>query len=460
MNGGQADRLVIRFDRGSLVVSGWPRQQMNLPHYLIWDPRVQAHRCLAIHYRALVRRLIGEGRPYRDEARQYPELSLPAGDLAALYPFQREALAAWERGKRGIVELPTGAGKTRLALQALCSVNRGSLIVVPTLDLLAQWCAVLQEGLGVSAGVVGGGSFDPRPVTVCTYASAYRRGETFGDRFCLVIFDECHHLSGGGYRRIPEVMIAPYRLGLSATVAWADARRHALHPIIGPIVYKRSITELRGRYLANYRIETIRAELSPAERKAYREARRCYLEYARKRGLTPTSAGMWQRFIFAASGNPEGRRALDAYYRQRQIAYAPQAKFAVLKELLHRHRAERVLIFTNDNSTAYQISRDLLLPIITHQTPMGERRRALENFRNDRWPFLVTSRVLNEGVDLPRANVAVILSGSASVREHVQRLGRILRKAPGKEAVLYEVISRTPAEERVSRRRRQHDAYR
>jgi superfamily II DNA or RNA helicase len=68
--------------------------------------------------------------------------------------------------------------------------------------------------------------------------------------------------------------------------------------------------------------------------------------------------------------------------------------------------------------------------------------------------------VLNEGVDVPAAGVAVILSGTASVREHVQRLGRILRKAPGKEAVLYEVLTRATGEESVSLRRRRHDAYR
>ena len=119
-----------------------------------------------------------------------------------------------------------------------------------------------------------------------------------------------------------------------------------------------------------------------------------------------------------------------------------------------------MLIFTNDNATAYEVSRRFLLPIITHQTKVSERRVIMERFRGNRWPFLVTSRVLNEGVDVPEVNVAVVLSGTSSVREHVQRLGRILRKAPGKEAVLYEVLSRTPVEQHVSRRRRMHDAYR
>ena len=201
-------------------------------------------------------------------------------------------------------------------------------------------------------------------------------------------------------------------------------------------------------------------ELTPRERSQYREARDLYLGFAREQGLTPRSAKGWQRFVFAASRTPAGREALDAYYLQRQISFSAKEKFTILGRLLHRHRRERVLVFTNDNRTAYEVSRRFLLPIITHQTRTAERRTILERFRSGQWPYLVTSRVLNEGVDVPAANVAVILSGSATVREHVQRLGRILRKAPGKEALLYEVLSRTPGEESVSRRRRKHDAYR
>ena len=73
--------------------------------------------------------------------------------------------------------------------------------------------------------------------------------------------------------------------------------------------------------------------------------------------------------------------------------------------------------------------------------------------------MIVTSRVLNEGVDVPAANIGVILSGSGTVREHVQRLGRLLRKHGEKRAILYEVVARGTAEEFVSERRRQHDAY-
>jgi superfamily II DNA or RNA helicase len=102
-----------------------------------------------------------------------------------------------------------------------------------------------------------------------------------------------------------------------------------------------------------------------------------------------------------------------------------------------------------------------MLPVLTHHTKSAERKEFLELFRQGKYLVLVTSQVLNEGVDVPEAAVGIILSGSGSVREHVQRLGRILRPAPGKQqAVLYELVSNATSEESVSMRRREHRAYR
>ena len=100
------------------------------------------------------------------------------------------------------------------------------------------------------------------------------------------------------------------------------------------------------------------------------------------------------------------------------------------------------------------------MPAITHQTKARERHQILERFHSGEYPILATSQVLNEGVDVPSANVGIILSGTGSVREHVQRLGRLLRKQGDKQALLYEVVTRGTAEEFTSERRRQHQAYR
>ena len=136
-----------------------------------------------------------------------------------------------------------------------------------------------------------------------------------------------------------------------------------------------------------------------------------------------------------------------------------RAKIESLWRILGKHRHDRILIFTEDNDTVYRLSRLLLLPVITHQTRPQERADLLARFASGALPVLLTSKVLNEGVDVPEANVAIILSGSGSVREHVQRLGRILRKSGDKQAILYEVVTRGTVEEFTSNRRRQHSAY-
>ncbi len=167
----------------------------------------------------------------------------------------------------------------------------------------------------------------------------------------------------------------------------------------------------------------------------------------------------WAQFLFAAHRSAEGKAAYLAYREQRALALAAPAKVSLLARLLDMHNGDRVLIFTHDNATVYQIARRFLVPVITHQTKTKERRDVLLKFNSGEYPIVATSRVLNEGVNVPEANVAVILSGSGSVREHVQRLGRILRKKGDKEATLYEVVTRGTVEEFTSNRRRQHSAY-
>ncbi|HEU5118284.1 MAG TPA: helicase-related protein, partial [Isosphaeraceae bacterium] len=167
----------------------------------------------------------------------------------------------------------------------------------------------------------------------------------------------------------------------------------------------------------------------------------------------------WGQFLFAAHRSAEGKQAYLAYREQRALALAAPAKLNLLGRLLDMHNGDRVLIFTHDNATVYTIARRFLVPVITHQTKTKERREVLLKFNSGEYPIVATSRVLNEGVNVPEANVAIILSGSGSVREHVQRLGRILRKQGQKEATLYEVITRGTVEEFTSNRRRQHSAY-
>ena len=119
-----------------------------------------------------------------------------------------------------------------------------------------------------------------------------------------------------------------------------------------------------------------------------------------------------------------------------------------------------MLIFTAENEMVYRISEQFLVPAITHETPIKERSAWLAAFNQGEIMALATSKVLNEGVNIPQAAVAVVLSGSGSTREHIQRLGRILRKQPEKEAILYEVVTSGTAEEHISERRRDANQFR
>jgi superfamily II DNA or RNA helicase len=457
----QRPSVVMTFDQGTLLFSGAPPEQLLTLPGVQHDPRSDSYRAEARHYRSIVERLRRQKIAYQDNARAFQPTPWPLRTSRDPFPHQTEALETWIRqGSRGVVVLPTGTGKTHLAVLAIHRTARPALVVTPTIDLLNQWYGELMVAFGGPVGLLGGGYYDFQPLTVTTYDSAYIHLERWGNRFGLLVFDECHHLPGPSYMAAALGSIAPFRLGLTATPERADGQEVLLSELIGPIVYRKEIKQLAGDYLAEYRAERLYVELSPQEQERYRQARETYRSFVDARGIAMGGPHGWQRFIQETCRSPEGRAAFLAYREQKRIAQAAPAKLQSLELLLDRHRQDRVLIFTADNATVYRIARRFLVPAITHQTKTKERRLILERFHTGAYPVLVTSQVLNEGVDVPAANVGIILSGTGSVREHVQRLGRLLRKLGEKQALLYELVARGTAEEFTSERRRQHHAYR
>ncbi|UBV42015.1 DEAD/DEAH box helicase family protein [Deinococcus taeanensis] len=442
----------LRLDRGTLVMSEVPA---CVAAHFTWDARSQSWRAPGHAYRAVVEALRGADVPFRDSAAAFEKLELGFAREVTPYAHQTGALSAWKRaGRRGVVVLPTGAGKTLVAQLALRDTPRSALICVPTLDLLQQWYAGLVAAFpDTPVGLLGGGSHDEAPLLVSTYDSAAIHAEALAGRYALQIFDEAHHLPSDFTRVIAEMGLAPYRLGLTATPKRGDGRERDLDSLIGPVVYQVAPEDLAGDTLAEYREVVIRVRLSAQEQRHYDDLIRQRNEFLRLNGIRLGSLDGWKQFIMA-SGTPHGRRAMLAHREAKSLAYGTDGKLRVLEEILANHPQARTLLFTDDNATVYRISREFLIPAITHQTPVKERHTLLERFRRGEYRLLVTSRVLNEGVDVPEASVAVVLSGTATEREHIQRLGRILRKAEGKTAVLYEVITEGTSEERVSRQRR------
>ncbi len=450
--------IPIRFDAGTLLLEG-DDQLKSLPGCQ-WDGRTQTYRAEARWYRAIVEHLYKNKIPFQDDARQYEPSPWPLRISRDPFPHQEEALHTWwNRGARGVVVLPTGTGKTHLAVMAIAKAGRPTIVVTPTIDLLNEWYDELTMAFDVPVGLLGGGYYDIQPLTITTYDSAYIHLERCWNRFGLLIYDECHHLPSPGYQLTAVGSLAPFRLGLTATPERTDGQEAALPQLVGPIVFRKEIKQLAGQILADFYIEKLYVELSAEERESYQKARDTYRGFVESNGIFMSGKNGWQRFLQATCHSAEGRAAFQAYREQKRLALAAPAKLHLLEQLLDRHVRDRVLIFTYDNATVYMISRRFLIPAITHQTKTKERQKILKKFHSGDFPFLVTSQVLNEGVNVPAANVGIILSGTGSVREHVQRLGRLLRKHGEKQATLYEVVTRGTAEEFTSDRRRQHHAY-
>lgn len=446
----------LKFDRGTLVLHPPPRGKAWID-YAIWDDRIERFRVPADKYRRLVSALRAEGVRFEDKVEAVQPLDLQNNLTLTPYDHQQEALDAWKQQRRGVVVLPTAAGKTYLAHMVIAATPRRTLITVPTLDLMHQWYADLEAAFpGVEVGLLGGGSRDRTPILVATYDSAAIYAEDLGSQYALLICDECHHLPSDFHRCIAEYSISPYRLGLTATPERTDGRHEDLDELLGPVVYRRTAAELSGTALAPYQVVQLKVKLNQEERDRYDSLQQQRNDFLKASNIWLSSAQGWQRFVQASAQSPAGRRAMIAHREAKNIALGTAGKLSLLEKLLKQHYPERTLIFTNDNATVYKISQEFLIPAITHQTPVKERHTILQKFRGGDYSVIVVSHVLNEGVDVPDARIAILLSGSGSTREYIQRLGRVLRKGnDGKVALLYEVVAEQTSEEGVSKRRKQ-----
>lgn len=438
----------IKYEGGSLILRG----DLGTP-YARWDPRVEAFRALPLHYPDIIEYLERSRVLYRDNA----DKSLPTPPLNSdieLRQYQKEALDAWlDAGRRGVIELPTGSGKTYIALKAIERLNSSTLIIAPTLDLVDQWRDHLEKQYSVEVGVYGGGESTLKPLTVSTYDSAYIRAEQIGNRFNFLVFDEVHHLPAPSYMQIAEMYIAPYRLGLTATFERPDGGHEELPRLIGGRVYRLDVDSLTGQHLSPYTHERIYVDLTPEERDEYEREYSVFTGYLKRKNIPMRSQEDFKRFIMYTGGDPDAREALLARNRAVEIALNASSKIEVLSDLLSVYGDEKAIIFTRHNDLVYRLSRRFLIPAITYRTPTSERRKTLEDFRKGDYRVVVTSQVLDEGIDVPDASVAFIISGTGSSREYIQRLGRILRKQKGKTAKLFELVARDTVESRISRRR-------
>lgn len=442
--------VILEYQKGTIVVKGLDSLPFTTP-----DSRTNYLYSNGINYKKITEYLNGKNIKYDDRVLDL----LPLGDLpkikVKLRDYQLEAIENWCLEKMGSIVLPTGAGKTIIGLKIIEIVNSPTLIIVPTLDLIKQWTKILSRNFDIEIGNIGGGIENIQPITVSTYDSAYIKADWIGNKFLLIVFDEVHHLPAPSYRLIAETFVAPYRLGLTATIEREDHLEQDFPYLIGKSAFQITAKKLaENKYLANYTIERKKTFMSSEEYTKYKESMTIYYTCLKKIGLKMNSNNAFKRLIMMSTNNTMARRALVARNNAIDIALNSRSKINEIRKILGENKDIKTIIFTQHNKLVYEISNDFLIPFITHKSSKEEREDVLTGFKDGRYKAIVTSKVLDEGIDVPDAQLGILVSGTGSSREFIQRLGRLLRpKNDNNEARLIEIISSGTSETVTSERR-------
>ncbi len=333
-----------------------------------------------------------------------------------LRTYQREAAEGFWHGGSGVVVLPCGAGKTIVGAAAMALAGATTLILVTNTVSARQWKAELLKRTTLTEEEIGeysGARKEIRPVTIATYQvmttrrqGVYAHLELFDARdWGLIIYDEVHLLPAPVFRFTADIQ-ARRRLGLTATLVREDGMEGEVFSLIGPKRYDAPWKDIEAQgYIAPADCAEVRVTLPDAERLAY------------------------------AMAEPEER------YR---LASTTSYKNRVVEHLVNLHPVDHILVIGQYLDQLDEISTHLGVPTITGATPVKERERLFQSFREGETRVLVVSKVANFSVDLPEAGVAIQISGTfGSRQEEAQRLGRILRpKGDKRSAHFYTIVTR------------------
>lgn len=371
---------------------------------------------------ALKRRLYEAGYPVADDR------DLEAGDpldlevTLDLRDYQREWVDRFTDQGAGVLVGPPGSGKTVAALEIMAAVGGETLVLVPSRELAAQWRDVVLADTtltGDDVGLYHGGEKTVRPVTIATYhiAGMDRHRTLFEDReWGLVVFDEVHHVPAPVHRRTADIQTR-HRLGLSATPVREDDRETDIYTLIGPPIG----TDWSALFEAGH-VQEPTVEIR-------------YL---------PWGSEVARHEYDDASG-PETRR----------LAATNPAKDAEVERLLAAHTDAQALVFVDYLDQGRRLADRLDVPFLSGETPHLRRRELLGAFDRGERSTLVISRVGDEGLDLPDAEVAIVASGlGGSRRQGAQRAGRTMRPTGGSQ--VYVLATRGTDEEDFARRRTTH----
>ncbi|MBI4513708.1 MAG: DEAD/DEAH box helicase [Gemmatimonadetes bacterium] len=419
------------------------------PDWMSYDARLGAY--VAPGHRLPELREWAAARGIAEAIPQPDALEGPLFDARRPRPYQTEALERWKAAAgRGTVVLPTGAGKSFVAVLAIAETGRGACVVAPTRALLGQWFSQLADAFGAErVGAYYGEEKDLRPLTVTTYHSAFNVLERWGTRFDLLVLDEAHHLADTGDGRPSAwhdaLRIAPaaHRLGLTAT--YPDGRDEGLRCWVGPVAYRKTIAEMADAELADFALERRFVSLTPGERVRYDTCTATYDSYVAKRRYReryPDPEDAWRVFMAETRREPAARRAFRAFLERERIVALAKRKLAEAERLLRLFPAERAILFCGSAEAAERMSRRLAVPMIGADTPASERKALLDAVTSGTIRAVASVRVLDEGWDVPAAKLGIVLGDTSrgGARQHQQRLGRLLRRQGEQVASLYEIV--------------------
>ena len=375
--------------------------------------------------------LLKLGWPAEDHAGYTPgtphAIDLSTGGGWKIRDYQAQAVERFWDGGSGVVVLPCGAGKTIVGAGAMSVAKTNTLILVTNTVSARQWKSELIKRTTLTEDEIGeysGSAKEIKPVTIATYQilTTKRKSEYAhlallnANDWGLIVYDEVHLLPAPIFKMTADLQ-ARRRLGLTATLVREDGKEGDVFSLIGPKRYDAPWKEIEQQgYIAPANCFEVRVDLPDSER----------LEYA--------IAGQDDRYRLAATS---------------------PAKIGVIRKLLERHKGEPTLIIGQYLNQIDQVATALGVPRITGDTPVDERERLFQAFREGKESTLVVSKVANFSVDLPEASMAIQISGSfGSRQEEAQRLGRLLRpKADGRSASFYTLISRDTVDQDFAQNR-------
>lgn len=375
-------------------------------------------------------------------------------EAVELREWQRSALRAFRAAdNRGIVEVATGGGKTLFALRAFSLLREiGAvsklLVIVPTLALQDQWYVDIQEDLrleGSDIAVLGSKSTDvdlriANLVVINSARDLELSPECKGE--IMLVVDECHRAGSPENSRAIEGSWAS-TLGLSATPErqYDDGMLRYLEPSLGPRIFTYSVKEaIDDGVLSRFRLRNIEVPLLESEAK---------------------KLDLLTRKIARAISDDLDADVVRSLLTQRARAYNSAVyRVPTTVTIMEEHRGERTLIFHESIEKAEEIAsmlseREHSVALYHSKIAAPRRRENLRLFRKGVIDVLVTCRALDEGANIPETRVAIISASTASTRQRIQRLGRVLRPAPGKSvATVYSLFATRFERERLERETR------